>query len=121
MVRVKPEDIPVERLAMLNVLETDTLQLEQFSSYLRLPVSLRLRTAISHWTPRELASEMVKQRIISTISPRHVGRLLAEQISNAPVRLLVKSPDPQFDQDICDTYLSAIEHRAEGGRFPLMK
>lgn len=33
---------------------------------------------ISHWTPRELASEMVKQGIVSTISPRHVGRLLAE-------------------------------------------
>ncbi len=33
---------------------------------------------ISHWTPRELASEMVKQGVVSTISPRHVGRLLAE-------------------------------------------
>jgi len=29
------------------------------------------------WTPRELASEMVKQGL-SAISPRHVGRLLAE-------------------------------------------
>lgn len=33
---------------------------------------------ISHWTPRELASEMVKQSIVENISPRHVGRLLAE-------------------------------------------
>lgn len=33
---------------------------------------------ISHWTPRELASEMVKQGIVQRISPRHVGRLLEE-------------------------------------------
>jgi putative transposase len=33
---------------------------------------------ISHWTPRELASELVKQGIVERISPRHVGRLLEE-------------------------------------------
>ena len=33
---------------------------------------------ISHWTPRELALEVVKQGIVETISPRHVGRLLEE-------------------------------------------
>jgi putative transposase len=33
---------------------------------------------ISHWTPRELADEMVKQGIVEQISGRHVGRLLAE-------------------------------------------
>jgi putative transposase len=33
---------------------------------------------LSHWTTRELADEMVKQGIVETISPRHVGRLLAE-------------------------------------------
>jgi len=33
--------------------------------------------AISHWTERELADEMVKQ-CIESISPRHVGRLLQE-------------------------------------------
>ena len=33
---------------------------------------------ISHWTARELASEVVKQGIVSSISPRHVGRLMAE-------------------------------------------
>ncbi len=30
---------------------------------------------ISHWTPKELADEMVKQGIIQSISVRHVGRL----------------------------------------------
>lgn len=33
---------------------------------------------ISHWTSRELAEEMIKQGIVETISPRHVGRLLEE-------------------------------------------
>lgn len=33
---------------------------------------------ISHWTPRELALELVKQGIVESISPRHVGRLLEE-------------------------------------------
>lgn len=33
---------------------------------------------ISQWTARELADELVKQQIVETISPRHVGRLLAE-------------------------------------------
>ena len=34
--------------------------------------------AISHWTPRELADEIMKQGIIGSISVRHVGRLLEE-------------------------------------------
>ena len=33
---------------------------------------------ISDWTARELAEEMVKQNIVESISPRHVGRLLEE-------------------------------------------
>lgn len=33
---------------------------------------------ISHWTARELASEVVKQGIVTSISPRHVGRLMDE-------------------------------------------
>ncbi len=33
---------------------------------------------ISHWTARELAAELIKQGIVTSISPRHVGRLMAE-------------------------------------------
>ena len=33
---------------------------------------------ISHWTPRELTDEIIKQGIIESISVRHVGRLLEE-------------------------------------------
>jgi putative transposase len=36
------------------------------------------RRPISHWTPKELADEMVKRGLVEEISPRHVGRLLAE-------------------------------------------
>jgi putative transposase len=31
---------------------------------------------ISHWTPRELADEAIKRRIVAAISPRTVGRFL---------------------------------------------
>ena len=33
---------------------------------------------LSHWSARELASEMIQQGIVETISERHVGRLLKE-------------------------------------------
>lgn len=33
---------------------------------------------ISHWTPQELADELIHQEIVPSISARHVGRLLAE-------------------------------------------
>jgi putative transposase len=33
---------------------------------------------ISHWSPRELADELMAQKIVESISPRHVGRLLQE-------------------------------------------
>ncbi|HEX4608319.1 MAG TPA: helix-turn-helix domain-containing protein [Urbifossiella sp.] len=31
---------------------------------------------VTHWTPRELADEVVKRRIVPSISVRHVGRFL---------------------------------------------
>jgi len=31
---------------------------------------------ISHWTPRELAAEAIKRKIVESISTRHVGRFL---------------------------------------------
>ena len=33
---------------------------------------------ISHWTARELATQVIKQGIVERISPRHVGRLMDE-------------------------------------------
>ena len=31
---------------------------------------------VSHWTPQELADEVVKQEIVESISARHIGRFL---------------------------------------------
>jgi putative transposase len=31
---------------------------------------------ITHWTARELADEMIRRKIVTTISPRHAARLL---------------------------------------------
>ncbi len=31
---------------------------------------------VTHWTPRELANEVVRQEIVESISPRHIGRFL---------------------------------------------
>jgi len=76
---------------------------------------------ISHWTARELAEELVEQAIVETISPRHVGRLLAE----ADLKLhqsgywLNPPPDANFEakvSDICETYLSATERASQGER-----
>jgi putative transposase len=33
---------------------------------------------MSHWSARELAAEVMKQGIVESISPRHVGRLMNE-------------------------------------------
>ena len=36
---------------------------------------------VTHWTPRELADEVIKRGIVEKISPRHVDRLLKGGIS----------------------------------------
>lgn len=36
---------------------------------------------VTHWTPRELADEVIKRGIVEMISPRHVDRLLKGGIS----------------------------------------
>ncbi len=47
---------------------------------------------ISHWTPRELASEAIKRGIVEEISPRSVGRFLKRSDTKTTSRsLLVKS------------------------------
>ena len=44
---------------------------------------------VTHWTPKELADEAVKQGIVASISPRHAGRFLKRSRSEtASVSLL---------------------------------
>jgi putative transposase len=48
---------------------------------------------ISHWTAGELAQEMVKRRIVKSISPRHVRRLLEEaQLKPHQIRYWLTPP-----------------------------
>lgn len=44
---------------------------------------------ISHWTPRELALEVVKRGIVASISPRSVGRFLKGSYSTTPPQSLL--------------------------------
>lgn len=54
------------------------------------------RRPISHWTPRELADEMMKRGWVESISPRHVGRLLAEaDLKPHPVQYWLNPPPTQ--------------------------
>ena len=69
---------------------------------------------ISHWTPRELADELIKRQIVQSISPRHVGRLLEEaDLKPHQIRYwLTPSHDEQFDEkasDVTNVYLTAQE------------
>ena len=46
---------------------------------------------ISQWTNREIADEMIKRKIVETISPRHAARLLKRSVnSSASHPLLVE-------------------------------
>jgi hypothetical protein len=47
---------------------------------------------ISHWTPRELASEAVKRGIVAQISPRSVGRFLKGSHSKTTSPSLLVKP-----------------------------
>jgi putative transposase len=60
----KPATFTIEQLTQLYALACDPPE-----KYAR---------PISHWTPRELADELIQQKIVESISPRHVGRLLTE-------------------------------------------
>jgi putative transposase len=79
---VAPRDTPVvERLQDAPRPGTPaTFSLEQITQLYALACAPPEQYArpISHWSPRELADEMVKQGIVEQISERHVGRLLAE-------------------------------------------
>lgn len=70
---------------------------------------------ISHWTPRELAAEVQKRDIVETLSPRHLGRILAK-MDLQPHRSCYwltneRDQDPApFDSDvqaICELYAAA--------------
>lgn len=77
---------------------------------------------ITHWTHRELADEVIKRNIVSTISPRHVGRILDEADLKPHLSRYwlnnERDKDPQaFDtaaKQICDLYTAAATLRQQG-------
>jgi transposase len=79
---------------------------------------------ISHWTPRELADEVIKRKIVLTISSRHVGRLLDQADLKPHVSRYwlnnKRIQDPvTFDAEskpVCDHYLSAFDLHQAGIR-----
>jgi transposase len=50
---------------------------------------------VSHWPPTELADQVLKRNIVSTISPRSVGRFLKRSGSQAPSVALLAEPSPE--------------------------
>ena len=40
--------------------------------------------AVTHWTPTELANEVIKREIVVSISPRQVGRFLKSGRTQTP-------------------------------------
>lgn len=76
---------------------------------------------ISHWTGRELADELVKRKIVESISGRHVGRLLDEaDLKPHQIRYWLTPPkDEHFDdkvKDITEVYTTAPERAQRGER-----
>jgi len=76
---------------------------------------------ISHWTPRELADEVVQRKIVTAISPRSVGRFLAEADLKPHQSRYWLNRDPEDDpaafaqavQTVCDVYAAAPQlHQA---------
>ncbi len=77
--------------------------------------------AISHWTRRELADEVIKRNIVDAISPRHVGRLLDEADLKPHLSRYWLNANPQdpetFAQEVatvCHVYAQAPEMHQQG-------
>jgi transposase len=79
---------------------------------------------ISHWTPRELADEVVKRKIVLSISARHIGRILDEADLKPHLSRYwlnnKRSEDPKtFEAEVkqvCGHYLSAFDLHQAGTR-----
>jgi transposase len=83
---------------------------------------------ISHWTRRELAEEVIQRQIVTSISPRHVGRLLDEaDLKPHMSRYWLnndREQDPvKFDAEtktVCDLYVAAPMLHQQGSHLVSM-
>ncbi len=76
---------------------------------------------ISHWTPRELADEVIERKIVTFISPRSVGRFLDEADLKPHLSrywLNAKPDDPETfakeSKTVCEVYHQAPQLHQEG-------
>jgi transposase len=78
---------------------------------------------VTHWTPKELAAEVIKRGIVASISPRHIDRFLKEadlrpHKSQYWLTSKDKLQDPeQYEADVrkvCATYADAPSLEREG-------
>jgi transposase len=76
---------------------------------------------ISHWTPWELADEVIQRKIVTTISPRSVGRFLDEADLKPHLCrywLNAQPDDPkifaQESKTVCDVYHQAPQWHQHG-------
>jgi len=76
---------------------------------------------ITHWSPRELADEVIERKIVTTISPRSVGRFLDEAEVKPHLSrywLNAEPDDPQtFGPEVktvCDLYHQTPQLHQEG-------
>ena len=82
---------------------------------------------ISHWTPRELADEVVKKGIVASISVRHVGRLMNEaDLKPHQSQYWLNPPPTQSSMKKSKTFAKSTSvpssvPNGENRPFPLMK
>lgn len=100
--QVKSEDIEDETLLtqIISILKDESrrgnpgkFSLEEIIQIIAVACEIPATSSrpVSHWTPKELADEVVKRKIVSEISPRSVGRFLkASNVATTSKSLLVK-------------------------------
>lgn len=76
---------------------------------------------VTHWTPHELADEVIQRGIVASISERTVGRLLAEaclkpHLSRYWLNANPEEPDAFEEQvcTVCGLYVHAVQLHAAG-------
>lgn len=77
---------------------------------------------ITHWTPRELADEVIERKIVTTISPRSVGRFLDEADLKPHLSRYWLNTEPNDDPEtfgqevktVCDVYHQAPQLHQQG-------
>lgn len=77
---------------------------------------------ITHWTSRELADEVIERKIVTTISPRSVGRFLDEADLKPHLSRYWLNTEPNDDPEtfgqevktVCDVYHQAPQLHQQG-------